>query len=216
MSSRSGSPSPGGGGSLAPSGTRRRPRPASWRRRRCSPCCRRLFTVVNDVSFSRFTVDHVVVGPSAVWGVETKSHGGLVEEHADSVWLNGRPMYRDPRRQARGGAAALAELLERETGRRSWVEALVCFPNATVAANGHPAEACVVGKGQLLTRLRLAPTQLGSDERITRWATAARTTIGRYNCNEWLDRGGALHASRAASPSQRHAVDARRWRYVDR
>jgi hypothetical protein len=123
------------------------------------------FTVVNDVAFSRFNVDHVVVGPTGVWAVETKSHPGLVEEHADSVSLNGRPMYRDPRRQARGGAAAIAELLQRETGKRWWVEALVCFPQATVTTNGNPAEAGVVGGGQLLTRLRLAPTQLGSDER---------------------------------------------------
>jgi hypothetical protein len=123
------------------------------------------FTVVNDLAFAGFNVDHVVIGPTGVWGIETKSHPGLVEEHADSVWLNGRPMYRDPRRQARGGAAAIAELLERETGVRYWIEALVCFPQATVTANGHPAEACVVGGGQLLARLRLAPARLGPEER---------------------------------------------------
>jgi hypothetical protein len=123
------------------------------------------FTVVNDLAFPGFNVDHVVVGATGVWAVETKSHPGFVEEHADSVWLNGRPMYRDPRRQARGGAAAIAELLERETGVRYWIEALVCFPQATVTANGHPAEACVVGGGQLLARLRLAPARLGPAER---------------------------------------------------
>jgi len=74
-------------------------------------------------------------------------------------------MYRDPRRQARACAADIAELLERETGRRWWVEALVCFPNATVTANGNLAEARVVGTGQLLARLRLAPTQLATHER---------------------------------------------------
>ena len=123
------------------------------------------FTVVNDVAFSGFNVDHVVVGPTGVWAVETKSHAGAVEEHVNGVWLNGRPMYRDPRRQARGGAAAIAQLIARETGRRWWVEALVCFPNATVAANGNTPDACVVGTGQLLARLRLAPTRLGTHER---------------------------------------------------
>lgn len=123
------------------------------------------FTVVNDVAFSRFNVDHVVVGPTGVWAVETKSHAGAVEEHADIVRLNGRPMYCDPRRQARAGAMAIAEVLQRETGRRWWVEALVCFPNASVTTNVNPAEARVVGGGQLLTRLRLAPARLGSDQR---------------------------------------------------
>jgi len=148
------------------------------------------FTVVNDLAFSCFNVDHVVVGPTGVWAVETKSHSGLVEEGADRVWLNGRAMYRDPRRQARGGAAAIAELIERETGRRPWVEALVCFPNATVTPNGRQAEACMISAGQLLMRLRLAPMRLGPDERdhiVTvlnrakkRTARAARaTTAGR-------------------------------------
>jgi Nuclease-related domain len=123
------------------------------------------FAVVNDLAFSRFNVDHVVIGPTGVWAVETKSHPGLVEEQADGVRLNGRPMYRDPRRQARAGAAAIAELLQRETGRRWWVEALVCFPHATVVANGSAADARVVNARQLLTRLRLAPTMLAADER---------------------------------------------------
>jgi hypothetical protein len=76
------------------------------------------FTVVNDLAFHRFNVDHVVVGETGVWVVETKSHAGVVEERVDGVWLNGRRTYHDPRRQARACAAAVAELLQCETGRR--------------------------------------------------------------------------------------------------
>lgn len=123
------------------------------------------FTVLNDLAFSGFNVDHVVVGPSGVWAVETKSQPGVVEERADGVRLNGRPMHHDPRRQARGCAATVAELLERETGRRWWVEALVYFPNAIVTGNESQAEARIVGRGQLLGRLRLAPKRLVGDER---------------------------------------------------
>lgn len=89
----------------------------------------------------------------------------MVEERAAGVWLNGRPMHHDPRRQARGCAATVAELLERGTGRRWWVEALVYFPNATVTANGSQADARTVGRGQLLGCLRLTPTRLAADER---------------------------------------------------
>jgi hypothetical protein len=74
------------------------------------------FTVVNDLEFKRFNVDHVVVGKTGVWVVETKSHAGIVEERANGVWLNGRRTYHDPRRQARAAAVAVAELLQRETG----------------------------------------------------------------------------------------------------
>ena len=120
------------------------------------------FTVVNDLSFPGFNVDHVVVGATGIWAIETKSHTGNVEERAEGVWLDGRPMFRDPRRQARGGAAEVAALLERVTGTRYWVEALVCFPNATVVAN---EEEGVVGMRQLLARLRLARPRLQPAER---------------------------------------------------
>jgi hypothetical protein len=134
------------------------------------------FTVLNDLAFSRFNVDHVVVGPTGVWAIETKSHTGVVEERGDDVWVDGRPMYHDPRRQARGEAAAIAELLEREMGKRYWIEALVCFPNITVIANGNNPKAGVVGRRQLLARLRLAPAQLHRAERarIAEVLTAAK------------------------------------------
>jgi hypothetical protein len=117
------------------------------------------FAVLNDVPLARGNADHVVVGPTGVWIVETKSQRGVVEESTFGVRINGRLMWRDPRRQARGEAAAIAQLLERETGVRHWVEALVCFPNATVAIRD-ARSARVVGSGQLLSRLRLAPATL--------------------------------------------------------
>lgn len=123
------------------------------------------FTVMNDLPFDGFNVDHVVVGPTGVWAIETKSQAGLVQEHVKGVWLNGRRMYRDPRRQARAAAATIAELIQRGGGARCWVEALVCFPNATVAANKKSWEACVVSPGQLLGRLRLSSNRLVPAER---------------------------------------------------
>src|SRR5262249_45164004 len=51
------------------------------------------FTVVNDLAFERFNVDHVVVGHTGVWVIETKSQAGVVEERANGVWLNGRRTF---------------------------------------------------------------------------------------------------------------------------
>ena len=77
---------------------------------------------------------------------------------------DGRATYRDPRRQARRGAKAVSELIERDAGVRCWVEALVCFPLANVV-NGHPGAACVVGRRHLLSRLRYGEVRLGTDDR---------------------------------------------------
>lgn len=134
------------------------------------------FVVLHDLEFPGFNVDHVVVGPTGVWAIETKSHTGHVEERADNVWRDGRPMYRDPRRQARAGAATIAELLARATATRYWVEALVCLPHATVTASGPLAAARVIGRQQLLMRLRLGPVVLDREarDRIVRVLRAAK------------------------------------------
>jgi len=73
-------------------------------------------------------------------------------------------MGNDPRRQARAGAAAVAELLERETGERWWVEGLVCFPNASVAVSRNLPVPRIVSAEQLLSRLHLAPAPLCPEE----------------------------------------------------
>jgi len=122
------------------------------------------FTVLTNLNFPTVNVDHVVVGPSGVWAMETQADPGFVEERAGAVWLNGSPMYRDPRRQARAAAAAVAELLERETGTRWWVEGLVFFPNATVQVGRSQSASRLVGSPQLLSRLHLAAAPLDTDE----------------------------------------------------
>ena len=122
------------------------------------------FTVFNDLKFASVNVDHVVVGPSGVWAMGMQANPGFVQERGGSVWLDGAPMGKDPRRQARAGAAAVAELLERETGERWWVEGLVCFPNATVAVSQNLPVPRVVSAEQLLSRLHLAPAPLCPEE----------------------------------------------------
>jgi hypothetical protein len=122
------------------------------------------FTVLTNLNCPTVNVDHVVVGPSGVWAMETQADPGFVEERAGSVWLNGSPMYRDPRRQARAAAAAVADLLERETGARWWVEGLVFFPNATVQMGRSQSASRIVGSPQLLSRLHLAAAPLDTDE----------------------------------------------------
>jgi len=121
------------------------------------------FVVVNDLQFPGFNVDHVVVGPTGVWVIETKPYFGTFKEAGDEMLLDGRPSSRDPRAQARAGAAAVSGVLHRETGMRWWVEPLVCLPNATVQGGGR--EAIVVEGGQLLSRIRLAPVRLDGSHR---------------------------------------------------
>jgi len=111
------------------------------------------FTVFNDIPMSGFNIDHVVVGPTGVWLIETKSHPGVVEVSAEGVSVNGRRMFRDPRGQARRTACDLGRLL-RAGGVSCWVEPLVCFPRAAVRHWGARDLATVVDEQNLLSRLR--------------------------------------------------------------
>jgi len=121
------------------------------------------FTVINDVEFDGFNVDHVVIGPTGIWAIETKSHRGIVEEREDGVWVDGQRLFRDPRRQARGGAAAISRRLQETTGRRYWVEALVCVPMATALSGGSP-RVFLVECRHLLSRLRWRQQRLTEQE----------------------------------------------------
>ena len=118
------------------------------------------FTVFNDIPLNGFNVDHVIVGPSGVWAIETKSHAGFVDVSAFGVRVNGRLMYRDPCRQARRNAAEIGDLVESAIGVRYWVEALVCFPRANVSPLPAPGQSPVIGSEGLLTRIRSGSTRL--------------------------------------------------------
>jgi hypothetical protein len=134
------------------------------------------FTVINDVEFEGFNVDHVVIGPTGIWAIETKSCRGEIEEREDGVRRDGRRLFRDPRRQARSGAVALSRRLQKATGRRYWVEPLVCLPEARVSAGGLP-DSCVVEPRHLLSRLRWRRRHLSDEER--RWIATALDSESR-------------------------------------
>jgi len=122
------------------------------------------FTIVNDVALDGHNVDHLVVGPSGVWVVETEWHTGVVAESPQSIQLNGRPLRRDPRRQARASATEIGRLIEQSVGIRCQVQPIVCFPRATVLTNGSPAETSVVDRQQLSARFRWGFGRLDPDQ----------------------------------------------------
>ncbi len=89
--------------------------------------------VVHDIQARYGNYDHIAVGPSGVFLLETKNLSGTV------VLREGVPHLRrrlDPqadtrcdriRPRALAGAANLKEDIQRETGHRTWVQAIVVF-----------------------------------------------------------------------------------------
>jgi len=91
------------------------------------------WTVVHDVKQRYGNYDHIAVGSSGAYLLETKNLQGSVEISAGVSRLNRR---HDPEantlvgsipKQALGAAASVKEDIQRRTGHRLWVQAVVVF-----------------------------------------------------------------------------------------
>jgi len=90
--------------------------------------------VFHDILGESFNVDHIVVGPTGVFAIETKTHSkplkGLCNVKYDGVNIavNGATPDRDPVVQAKAEAKWVSDLLEQSTGRRFFVQPIVLYP----------------------------------------------------------------------------------------
>ena len=89
------------------------------------------YHVFHDFAVGGHHVDHVVVGPTGIFSVETKSWSGLVTVEDGEIILNGHLPDRAPVRQSTREAAAVQAAL----GRAGWtagdIKPVVCFASDT-------------------------------------------------------------------------------------
>ena len=88
------------------------------------------FRCFHDLVRNGFNIDHVVVGPSGVYAIETKyrSGSGAIEfRNGQGVVVDGREEERDCLKQARGSASALRKLIGQDANLQVSVKALVVF-----------------------------------------------------------------------------------------
>ena len=92
------------------------------------------YSVFHDIPADGFNIDHVLVGPSGVYTVETKTWSkprrGRAEISFDGhrVLVNGRTPDRNPIVQARAQATWLSAEIEGWLGKRPLVKPIVLFP----------------------------------------------------------------------------------------
>jgi len=90
--------------------------------------------VFHDILGESFNVDHIVVGPTGVFAIETKTHSkpmkGIcnVKFDGEKITVNGMTPDRDPIVQAKAEARWVSDLLEQSTGRRFFVQPIVLYP----------------------------------------------------------------------------------------
>lgn len=113
--------------------------------------------VLHDIPAEGFNVDHVVVGPTGVFAIETKTHrkpakgASRVKFDGTSVSVNGFRPDRDPVVQAKAQARWLFDLLERSTGRRVFVQPIVIYPGWFVESQPGSGDVWVLNEKALPT-----------------------------------------------------------------
>lgn len=115
------------------------------------------YRILHDVELSGVTADHLVIAPTGVWVIITRSQRGTVQLTTDGLTVDGRRLLRDPRRHAQTAASAVRTLLRRETGTTIRVQPLVCFTRATLGGVGGAGDTPVLGWQAMLARLRRGP-----------------------------------------------------------
>ena len=113
--------------------------------------------VLHDIPADGFNIDHVVIGPTGVFAVETKTHSkpakgaSSITYDGETVSVNGFKPDRDPVVQAKAQARWISDLLERSTGRRIFVQPVVIYPGWFVEPLPPNAEVWVLNEKALPT-----------------------------------------------------------------
>ena len=110
------------------------------------------YRVFHDLVFEGFNIDHVVIGSTGVFTVETKSHRGQVSARGETLLLNGRPFAKPVLNQAWSEAYALRDRLPTVAGEPCPIQPILCFPNAFIEVRG-PVKGVIVVSRNFLRRV---------------------------------------------------------------
>ncbi|MEP7060302.1 MAG: nuclease-related domain-containing protein, partial [Actinomycetota bacterium] len=117
------------------------------------------YELIDDVDIDRGNVDHVIVGPTGVFAIETKNHPGRVEVREGMLRRDGSDCTGFTGQAVRGAMAV------RALTRADWVEALLVFPNARML--GGPVRigtTTVVDLSGLTAFITARPSRLDPDQ----------------------------------------------------
>jgi len=113
--------------------------------------------VMHDIPGAAFNLDHVVIGPTGVFCIETKTyskpaHGSpIIEYDGEKVTVDGFTPDRDAIVQVKSASRWLHDLLERTTGKKFIVKPIVLYPGWFVKKMPANAEVWVLNHKNLPT-----------------------------------------------------------------
>ena len=105
------------------------------------------YKVFHDLVGGDFNVDHVIIGPSGVFTIETKTISKPVKRDARITYTDGqlkadgRVFERNPISQVRAGAQWIKKILKESTGKEFHVHPVVLFPGWFIEPMPHKLSA---------------------------------------------------------------------------
>ena len=108
------------------------------------------YQIFHDIVAQGFNLDHVLVGPSGVYAIETKTISKppkgetVVQYDGVKVAVAGFEPDRNPVQQVKASASWLQELIEESTGKKFKVRPVILYPGWFVANKSKGAEVWVL------------------------------------------------------------------------
>lgn len=133
------------------------------------------YWVFNDLTRLAGDIDHIVIGPTGIFVIETKAHGGTVSAEGDRVLVNGRPPEKDFINQSWRNAYWLRDVLKNVGEIEVDVRPILVFANAFVKVRQPVKGVRVINKGYLVKTILKAPP---SNVPVDRVVAILRTKAG--------------------------------------
>ena len=129
------------------------------------------YRIIHDIVERDYNIDHVLLGPTGVYVIETKTRSKRSDRRDVRVSYDGRRILvdgqepdRDPLKQVRAAADRVAEILRQHTGLQPPVRPVVLFPGWYVEPQPKGVPIWVLNPKALPAWARNEPTRLSARE----------------------------------------------------
>jgi len=128
------------------------------------------YQVLHDIPGDGFNIDHVAIGPTGIYCIETKTiskpakGAAEVKFDGDKITVNGFAPDRDPVVQVRAGARFLRDLLAESTGKQFQIMPVVLYPGWFVTRQPENADVWVLNEKALPTFMQNARSSLPPED----------------------------------------------------
>ena len=145
------------------------------------------YLVLHDIEQDRGNIDHVLIGPTGVFAIETKTISKPTDRDAQIVYdgervvVDGHVPDRDPLKQAEAGAAGIRSIIRERTGENVPVRPVALYPGWYIQRRCHSPQVWVLNEKYLPGWLDHEPETLTKSD-VRRLAAVLEDYVRGRSC----------------------------------